>query len=218
MGQYLTPDSGDGAYLCRRLRFRAELAGFITETLIELTHRYKWEQFGTLTPDDMADFAAENLIYYLDSGDECMIGELWFGVTATVPDRVLPFDGVQRLRVDYPDLYAKLDAAFLDDADHFTLTEAAGRTLVIAGAGSGLTARAVGDTFGEEAHTLTLDELTPHHHAYSDAGLPETPVVAPGEFPVNAFSGASDTLDTGGGEPHNNMQPSFAVKVGVWAR
>jgi hypothetical protein len=56
--------------------------------------------------------------------------------------------------------------AAADYAAHktITLTKAAGRALGVAGAGAGLTARTVGQTFGEEGHALTGSENGPHNH------------------------------------------------------
>jgi microcystin-dependent protein len=215
--QFLTPDNGDGVYLCRRLRFRAELAGFITGTLERMTHPSEWEEFGSMTPQEAADYSLEMFTGYLTGGDRCMIGDLWAGITADYPAGVLPFDGTQYLRTDYPTLYALIDAAFIDDADHFTLHEAAGRALVIAGTGTGLTARAVGDRFGDEAVTLSEAQLPAHHHTYTETVVSATVVL--GELAGFSLSddATSDTGDTGGDEAHPNVQPSFAVKVGVWA-
>lgn len=47
---------------------------------------------------------------------------------------------------------------------NITLTKMLGRTLAIAGTGTGLSARAVGDAMGEEAHALAVNELAQHHH------------------------------------------------------
>lgn len=44
------------------------------------------------------------------------------------------------------------------------LPKALGRALVAAGAGSGLTARVLGSTFGEESHALVAAENGPHDH------------------------------------------------------
>ena len=44
------------------------------------------------------------------------------------------------------------------------LTKVLGRALAVAGTGSGLSARTLGQTFGEEAHTPTLAEMFPHTH------------------------------------------------------
>lgn len=218
MGQWLTPDDSGGAYLCRRFRFRAELASYITGVLQGLTVAGKWEAFGNLSPDEIALMAVEALNNWCDSKDYCMVGQIWIGITADYPDDVLPFDGAQRARVDYPELYAVLDAAFIDDADNFTLHEAAGRALVAAGSGAGLTARTVGDRFGAETHTLDVSEIPSHSHTYDKAVAATSTVL--GELPGVELGAYSTELtgDTGGGGAHNNLQPSFVVKVGVWSR
>lgn len=217
MGRWLTPDTSGDTYLCRRFRFRAELAEYITGVLQTLTVAGRWEQFGDLTPSEMSELALEALNSWCDSGDECMIGQLWFGITSDVPDNVLLFDGVQRDRADYPELYAVLDAVFIDDADHFTLTEAAGRAIVAAGAGTGLTARTVGDAFGTETHTLTEDEIPGHTHTYDKITATFVdPGASPSVIGIDDIN-TENTGSTGGGEAHNNLPPSFVVKIGVWA-
>ena len=186
---------------------------YLMGALEPLAEFWNWESDGDLTPEQTADLWRD----IIDGYEDCMAGELWIGITATYPAGVLPFDGVQRLREDYPALYASLAPAFIDDADHFTLHEAAGRALVIAGAGSGLTERITGDLWGSEDHTLTVSEIPAHDHSYN---LPTSDllVLAPGEAPASSgLATPTLTSSTGDGDPHNNMQPSFAVKVGVWA-
>lgn len=81
-----------------------------------------------------------------------------------------------------------------------------GRALAGAGAGSGLSVRAVGQWLGEEAHTQTLSELAAHGHGS---------VWAPqgGPYAHNSGSGTAYWCDTmlpqaGGGAPANVMQPT----------
>lgn len=217
MGQYLTPDTSDGTYLCRRLRFRAELAGFITGALIPLINVWAWDEFGTMTPQEAANYSLESLNYYLDSGDRCMVGEVWIGITADYPSGVLPFDGTTYERVDYPALYSVIDTAFIVDADHFTLLEAAGRALVAAGAGTGLTARAVGDSWGDERVALATSEMPEHDHNYDKAVAAVSTVLGVLEgVQIGAYASTA-TSAAGDGETHENQAPRFAVKVGVWA-
>jgi microcystin-dependent protein len=75
----------------------------------------------------------------------------------------------------------------------FALPDLRGRTPIGMGTGNGLTPRTRGDTAGLESVTLTVDQLPPHVHA--------TP------------SGPTDS--TGGGAPHENMQPSLALNYGI---
>lgn len=72
-----------------------------------------------------------------------------------------------------PDAYAPVSGgrsgsgAAADFAAHKTigLTKILGRALAAAGSGSGLTARSLGATVGEETHALLAAELPPHTHA-----------------------------------------------------
>lgn len=89
-----------------------------------------------------------------------------------------------------------------------TLTKALGRALIIAGAGSGLTNRALGQILGEEDHLLTIPEIPAHTHS-----LPYTINVASavnGTGTDGTRSGPITSGSTGGGGSHNNMQPSSA--------
>lgn len=98
-----------------------------------------------------------------------------------------------------------------------TLLDFRGRTLVGAGTGSGLSTRILGSGFGEESHTLSLNEMPYHtHNSYTNS---------------NGYSGGGPALyclyDPGGGQggwwqadsigyaggnwAHNNIQPSSVV-------
>lgn len=86
-----------------------------------------------------------------------------------------------------------------------------------------------GITRGEKTHTLTVAELAAHRHSkiyYADSGktfgLADT-----GTSPTSAwaleYAGADNhpgdslnTGETGGGEPHNNIQPSMTFYI--WTR
>lgn len=94
-----------------------------------------------------------------------------------------------------------------------TLLKSLGRTLGIAGAGSGLTARTLGTTVGEETHLLITAEMPAHTHA-GGGTVPSGPADAGGTALAANSSGGSttpvtgNTGSTGGGGAHNNMQPT----------
>jgi microcystin-dependent protein len=120
-----------------------------------------------------------------------------------------------------------------------TLLKAMGRAIGVAGAGSGLTARALGDAVGEETHTLTTDEIPAHSHEVTDLGHDHDVILPVAQNSQGGNrdrllrgpdTGASDltlanaslTAETGislqeagGDEAHNNMQPTVFLNVMV---
>jgi len=215
---YLTPDIGGGDYLCRRLRFRAELAGFISGALEKLTKQYAWELDGDMTVDQVTELATEALNYYLDSGDTCLIGTIVTYITDTPPNGVLPLVGGTYLNEDYPLLAEVWAGTDLNNGDGtFNVPDTRGYALVHVKAVSGLPTYLM-QGVGEINHVLTTAEMPSHGHSY---GVPTTDTLAvePGEAPASTgvFS-SNDTNETGGDGAHNNVQPSFGVNFGVVAR
>jgi microcystin-dependent protein len=102
-------------------------------------------------------------------------------------------------------------SAAADWAAHkkIALTKMLGRALAVSGSGSGLTARTLGQTLGEEAHALTAAENGPHTHQIYKRALANTGgnvVDVPFSVWPDATAYASDS--SGSGTAHNNMQPT----------
>lgn len=91
------------------------------------------------------------------------------------------------------------------------LPKALGRALAVAGAGSGLTSRALGDTVGEELHTLTTGEMPAHTHtiAMGNTAASGGTFSAQGQTSVGNLTTGSN----GSGTPHNVMQPTSFLNV-----
>ena len=73
---------------------------------------------------------------------------------------------------------------------------------------SGLTSRALGDQVGVESHQLTTAQIPAHTH--SVRGTLAATVSASGVV-QNDPSLSRNSLNTGGGGTHNNMQPTLIM-------
>ncbi|RYI32709.1 MAG: phage tail protein [Acetobacteraceae bacterium] len=109
-----------------------------------------------------------------------------------------------------------------DGVSTFHLPDLRGRVPVHAGAGTGLSSRFPGDAIGQETVTLGPAHVPPHSHDLVVANVPSSSDRAQGDMIARSqiFSdkpGATLTLNplsialTGGGQPHDNMQPSLCV-------
>lgn len=185
-----------------------------------LIKRENWIDSNNPT-DEVSDANWDTIESYVDGllyeAKIPMIGMIIPFVTADPPPNVLPCDGATYLRVDYPNLYDLVDSFFIVDADHFTVPDLRGRTIIGAGEGSGLTSRSIGDEGGEELHQLTVSELASHDHTIPLTAT--TLAVEPGEVtvltPVPMFT--QNTGATGGDDPHENMPPFYALNYGIIA-
>ncbi len=100
-----------------------------------------------------------------------------------------------------------------DGVTTFNLPDLRGRVSIAAGSGTGLTNRVLGAIGGEEAHTLTLNEIPSHTHTYEkqngvqNIDAPNgSGITAADEIVSSVNSGAS-----GGGAAHNVMQPFLVL-------
>ncbi|MDD5562547.1 MAG: tail fiber protein [Thermoanaerobaculaceae bacterium] len=112
---------------------------------------------------------------------------------------------------------------------NFALPDLRGRVPVGVGQGPGLQYYTLGQMAGEEAHTLTINEMPGHSHPFSlfvSSGKGNQPAPVNGSYLAAPASGdrtyasaapstvplaVGNTGVTGGGQPHNNMQPYLVL-------
>lgn len=227
---YLTADSTGTGITCRSLfipddeQFLANVRGLL-ETF---TFPETFVKYGDLSPEEMAEAYGPMFDDFCFRRGPCkVIGEivLWAGPTSPRAGLWLPCDGASLLRADYPDLLAVIGTTYgAVDGTHFSLPDLRGRTVVDMGHGTGLTNRALGDTYGEETITLSTAEMPSHSH--SDTGhqhseitaVPSITSISPGVPEPTAVpglaltgSGSANLTNTGGDGAHDNMQPSLTL-------
>lgn len=171
---YLTPDDLPADTICRVLFIpnNAEFLANVTGALQVLTFPESWTLYGSVSQEDAAAAMVPMFDAFCFNQGACrVIGEIitFAGTVSPDPVRWLECDGANVLRADYPDLFAIIGVTYGSvDGTHFNLPDLRGRSVSGSGTGSGLSPVAVGDSYGEENHVLTVGELANHSH--SDAG------------------------------------------------
>jgi microcystin-dependent protein len=140
-------------------------------------------------------------------------------------------DGRSISRTEYSELFDVIGISFgANDSNTFKLPDLRGRVAGGIGDGPDTTNRLLGTAVGSETHTLTTAEMPSHNHTITDPGHTHTYVnntndqstdnafhteTAADQVDLAATTGSSTTgitiNSTGGGNPHNNMQPTLFI-------
>lgn len=139
---------------------------------------------------------------------------------AAAPPGWLMCDGSAVSRTTYANLFSVLGTAFGagDGVETFNLPDLRGRTPVGAGGGQGLTNRALAAKFGEENHILEISEMPSHsHNARWEVGAAYGGNWGGWTYESTPKLSGYMIENTGGNQPHNNMQPSLALNFIVYA-
>lgn len=141
----------------------------------------------------------------------------------TLPAGYLPCDGSLVSRAVYSDLFSAIGTTWGpgDGSTTFQLPDLRGRSPLGSGTGPGLSARAVGQTGGEEAHVLSKGELALHNHGVNDPGHSHG-VTDPGHshFPqTNTLAGPQANIQTTLGRPGASAlaMPTTTATTGITA-
>lgn len=148
---------------------------------------------------------------------QAMAGVIQMFAGSTAPEGWLVCDGSAVSRTTYATLFAAIGTTWGagDGSTTFNLPDLRGRSPIGAGTGSGLTARTLGGTVGEETHTLTVDEMPNHGHKshyYSASGRSGDGMQFGSKYAISSDTESGSMIArTGGDGAHNNMQPSVVV-------
>jgi microcystin-dependent protein len=192
-----------------------------------------FRQHGHTDADDGGTLTPSAAVPLIETGDIIMRG------TASVRAGFLPCDGAAVSRATYAALFAAIGTTWGvgDGSTTFNVPNLCGRSPLGSGTGSGLTARTIGQTGGEEAHALTSGENGPHGHTatVTDPGHSHSlPLYNGGS--AGAFAKAADGTEhtqtsigsngtgitvsianSGSGTAHNTMHPfsvlNFLIKT-----
>lgn len=148
-------------------------------------------------------------------------GDIKLSAAAAVPAGWLACDGSAVSRSTYAKLFTAISTSYGagDGSTTFNLPNLLGRVPVGAGKGSGLSARALGNTGGEETHLLVSGELPALMNSVAvpidttsdyGAGWDNTSVLGGSDGSDNSLT--LNFVGGGLGEVHNNMQPFSVVK------
>lgn len=168
---------------------------------------YRWEEFGDMSPDELVQI-------FINAKDEmvegCMIGSVVAFYTSEVPYGFLQCDGSQYQQVDYARLVDVLPDSALVGSGLFVVPDLRGRFPMGSDETAGIK---VGSSGGEAEHTLTVAEIPAHTHEVAGATASATTTVIP-DAP-DAVATPVTSGKTGGGKPHNNIPPFFALHYGI---
>ena len=154
-------------------------------------------------------------VYLPPTGDTFPIGAYAFIAGEQTPTNWLRCDGQAVSRTEYADLFNVIGTTYGagDGSTTFNLPNVnlENRTLV---GSSGDGEFALGNTMGEKEHTLTVNELPKHKPSIllntNDSNVSGSAVNYQATTKGRFYS--SDTFQNiGGGQSHNNMQPSIAA-------
>ena len=162
-------------------------------------------------------------------GDTLPIGSIVAFASDTIPSGWLLCDGRAVSRTTYSELFNVIGLSYVEDGyewldeERFPLPNPKGRTLV--GKDSTDTDfNKLGKTVGEKTHTLTVSEMPKHNHT---GGILTTNTIAGnaryyfqqlGATNDENFSNSLKIGEAGGGQAHNNLQPSLTLNYIIKAK
>jgi microcystin-dependent protein len=185
-----------------------------------------------IRPNTSSSYASNNLLYDTTTREvvyqpnPVVVGDIKFSAQGSDHNNWLLCNGRSLLVADYPALHAVIEYKFGGTGASFNVPDARSRVLGAIGQGSGLSDRTLGQAVGTETHTLTVNEIPSHNHGITDPGHSHSlPITSEGFADIgpdddvtqgSGFNSGTSTTgitinNTGGGQAHNNMQPTLFI-------
>lgn len=211
----------------RTVRLSDESLALLISVISTAEFRGQWEKNGQ--PLNSAQWDVIDSLVSTAAGElmRPIVGWIIPSVLGALPDGWLECDGATYDAVDYPELFAVIDPVFKISGTQFVTPDLRFKTIIGA-----YIDHPMGETGGEEEHTLLEEELAahdhgtlPHDHAYSGVvisietiGADVIPIPSVTGSPLITGTAIVDVLDAGSSQPHNNMQPYVSLRYAIVAR
>lgn len=180
--------------------------------LYDLSKWSNWVQDGDMSEDDVTQLIKEMIVGR--SNMDFLLGVPIPITVETIPSNLIIADGRTVLRTEYPDLW-ELYPSSSKTANDLTVPDLTDKFILASGANFADLSQG-----GEVEHTLTIPEIPQHDHSWSQYtfGIDIESVGVPDPTGVGQPQLPQTTGITGGGQPHNNMPPYFALRYAIIGR
>lgn len=208
-GVYLTPDDPPAGVEFETWVLAvpdiSEIKRAVKGALLFLSYESVWTKSGTLSARETS-WLVKEMLNGISSLD-WLLGVPVPVYTTLIPDNLIVANGQTVQRDDFPDLW-EITPVSMRTATTLTVPDL--REKFILASGDSVANNSAG---GEAEHTLTVDEIPSHSHGFTQytfgvdiesVGVPDPTGVGNPRIPEN-------TQSTGGGMPHNNMPPYYAM-------